>query len=236
MKYDLERLRSKVKAAAATKTVVKDSEGYFQPYTDESGVGSAILRFLPPLDEEEFPFVELYNHAFKAPSGKWFIENCPTTLTQPCPVCEANSSLWNGRDRALASLRKPKMYYVSNILVVGDPKRSENEGKVFLYKYGVTIMGKMNDAITPPFADTEAIDPFDPEEGANFNLRIVRSGGFPNYDESRFDVPSRIDPNIVESVLEHRRSLAAIVDPRQFKSYDDLKNKFDQMVGLAKTA
>jgi hypothetical protein len=94
----------------------------------------------------------------------------------------------------------------------------------------------MNDAITPPFADTEAIDPFDPEEGANFNLRIVRSGGFPNYDDSSFNEPSRIDPNIVESALNRRRSLAAIVDPSQFKSYADLKGKFDQMVGLAKTA
>jgi hypothetical protein len=107
---------------------------------------------------------------------------------------------------------------------------------VFLYKYGVTIMGKMNDAITPPFADTEAIDPFDPEEGANFNLRIVRSGGFLNYDGSNFDGPSPIDLNIVESALNRRRSLAAIVDPTQFKSYDDLKNKFDQIVAVAKTA
>src|SRR5664280_1661750 len=126
-KYNLEELRSKVNAMAATKTVVKDSEGYYQPFTDNNGSGSAILRFLPPLDDEEFPFVQLYNHAFEVTS-KWFIEPCPTTLQQPCPVCEANSLLWNGPDKSVASLRKRKMYYVSNVLVVLDPRQPENEG------------------------------------------------------------------------------------------------------------
>jgi len=237
MKYDLEKLRSKVNAMAATKTVQKDSEGYYQPFTDQCGIGSAILRFLPQLDHEEFPFVRVYNHAFQVPSTKWFIDLCPTTLEQPCPVCESNSTLWNGPDKDLASLRKRKMYYISNVLVVRDPKQPENEGKVFLYKYGSKIMGKLEDAITPPVPDTAAIDPFDAEEGANFRLRIVRSGGFPDYDKSSFDAPSPIgSADIVESVLNQRRSLVAIIDPSQFKSYDELKRKFDQIVGVATAA
>lgn len=235
--YDFEQLRSKVNAMAATKTIRKDSEGYYQPFTDKSGSGSAVLRFLPPHDDEEFPFVQLYNHAFEVPSTKWFIELCPTTLAQPCPVCESNSVLWNGSDKNLASLRKRKMYYISNVLVVRDPKQPENEGKVFLYKYGQKIMGKLNDAITPPFPDADPIDPFDAEEGANFRLRIVSKGGFPDYDKSSFDAPSPIgDANMVESVLNQRRSLVAIIDPSQFKTYDELKRKFDQIVGVAKVA
>ena len=236
-KYDLEQLRLKVTALAATKTVVKDSEGYYQPFTDNNGSGSAVLRFLPPLDDEEFPFVQLYNHAFEVPSTSWFIEPCPTTLRQPCPVCESNSALWNGPDKDLASLRKRKMYYISNVLVVRDPKQPENEGKVFLFKYGAKIMGKLNDAITPPFPDTDPIDPFDAEEGADFRLRIVSNGGFPDYDKSSFDPPSPIGgAEIVESVLNQRRSLAAIIDPSQFKTYDELKRKLDQIVAVAKTA
>jgi hypothetical protein len=236
MKYDFAKLRSKVKAMAATKTVVKDSEGYYQPFTDNNGSGSAVLRFLPPLDGEEFPFVQLYNHAFEVTS-RWFIEPCPTTLTQPCPVCEANSALWNGCDKDLASLRKRKMYYISNVLVVRDPKQPENEGMVFLYKYGSKIMGKLMDAITPPFPGAEPIDPFDEEEGANFRLRIVSNGGFPDYGKSSFDAPSPIgDASRVESVLNQRRSLVAIIDPSQFKTYDELKRKLDQIVAVAKTA
>jgi hypothetical protein len=236
-KYNLEELRSKVNAMAATKTVRKDSEGYYQPFTDNNGTGSAVLRFLSPLDDEEFPFVQLYNHAFEVTSTKWFIDLCPTTLKQPCPVCESNSALWNGPDKDLASLRKRKMYYISNVLVVRDPKQPENEGKVFLYKYGSKIMGKLMDAITPPFPDTDPIDPFDAEEGANFRLRIVSNGGFPDYGKSSFDAPSPIgDADMLESVLKQRRSLVAIIDPSQFKSYDELKRKFDQIVTVAKTA
>jgi hypothetical protein len=236
MKYDLEKLRSKVTALAATKTVVKDSEGYYQPFTYNNGSGSAVLRFLPPLDDEEFPFVQVYNHAFQAQSSKWFIDLCPTTLTQPCPVCEANSALWNGPDKDLASLRKRKMYYISNVLVVRDPKQPENEGKVFLYKYGAKIMGKLMDAITPPFPGADPIDPFDAEEGANVRLRIVSKGGFPDYDMSTFDAPSPIDPDTVDSVLNQRRSLVAIIDPSQFKTYAELKRKFDQILGAATAA
>ena len=237
MKYDLEKLRSKVNAMAATTTVRKDSEGYYQPFTDKSGSGSAVLRFLPPLDDEEFPFVQLYNHAFEVPSTKWFIDLCPTTLKQPCPVCEANSLVWNGPDKSVASLRKRKMNYVSNVLVVLDPRQPENEGKVFLFKYGTKIMGKLNDALTPPFPDVDPIDPFDAEEGANFRLRIVCKGGFPDYDRSTFDAPSPIgSADMLESVLKQRRSLVAIIDPKQFKSYDELKRKFDQMLGVATAA
>ena len=237
MKYDLDTLRSKVNALAATKTVVKDSEGYYQPFTDEKGIGSAILRFLPAFQDEEFPLVQTYSHAFQAQSSKWFIDLCPTTLTQPCPVCEANSALWNGSDKSVASLRKRKMYFISNVLVVRDPKQPENEGKVFLYKYGSKIMGKLNDAITPPFPDADPIDPFDAEEGANFRLRIVQNGGFPDYDKSSFDALSPIgDEDVIATVLGQRRSLSAIIAPSQFKTYDELKRKFDQIVAAAKTA
>ena len=237
MKYDFEKLRSKVNAMAETKTVVKDSEGYYQPFTDNNGIGSAILRFLPQLQDEEFPFVQLYNHAFQAQSSKWFIDLCPTTREQPCPVCQANSALWNGPNKDLASLRKRKMVYISNVLVVRDPKQPENEGKVFLFKYGAKIMGKLMDAITPPFPGADPIDPFDAEEGANFRLRIVQNGGFPDYDKSSFDALSPIgDEDVIATVLGQRRSLSAIIAPSQFKSYDELKRKFDQIVGVAKPA
>jgi hypothetical protein len=236
-KYTLQELKAKVNAMAATKTVVKDSEGVFQPSTDKNGCGSAVLRFLPPLPEEEIPVVQIFNHAFQAPSTKWFVDNCPTTLKLPCPVCESNSALWNGSNKDLASLRKRKMNYISNVLVVSDPKQPDNNGKVFLFKYGVKVFGKIKDAITPPFGDTEPIDPFDPEAGANFRLRITRNGNFKDYDKSGFDAPSAIgDEDLIATVLGQRRSLSAIIAPSQFKSYDELKRKFDQIVGLPKAA
>jgi len=234
--YDLEDLKAKMNAMTKG-TVVKDSADYYQLPTDKNGCGSAIIRFLPPIPGEDVPMVSLFNHAFRMASSKWFIDNCPSTLNQRCPVCESNHELWNGPDKNLASVRKRKLYYISNVLVVLDPNMPGNEGKVFLYKYGVKIFGKIKDAITPPFGDVQPIDPFDPEAGANFRLRVTRNGNFPDYDKSSFDPQSPIgDEDTIAAVLNQRRSLSAIIAPNQFKSYDDLKRKFDQIVGAPKAA
>jgi hypothetical protein len=229
-------LRKKVAAMAATSAVKKDSDGYYQPFIDKSGNGSAILRFLDPLPGEDFPFVQLFNHAFQV-DGKWFIENCPSTLKRPCPVCDSNAVLWKAGKTDVVSQRKRKLYYISNVLVVCDPKQPENDGQVMLYKYGVKIFGKIKDAIDPQFQDTLPMDPFDCYEGANFRLRITQKNGFRDYDKSNFDEPSEIgNEDVIASVLDKRRSLAEIVAPHQFKSYQELKAKFDRMVGETKAA
>ena len=219
---------------AATKTIKKDSEGYYQPWIDKNGNGSAVLRFLPGLPGEE-EFVQLFNHAFKV-EDRWFIENCPSTLNLACPVCEIERTLWIKGNKELVSIRKRKMYFISNVLVVRDPKQAENDGKVFLFKYGKKIFDKINSALNPLFPDTEPMNPFDVEEGANFRLRITQAGKFRDYDKSSFDAPSALgDPEQVEAILSQRSSLAEIIAPQQFKSYDELKAKFDRLI-LGKAA
>jgi hypothetical protein len=175
----LDQLRARVNALASSKSVKKDSEGYYQPSLNQAGTGSAILRLLPPPTDEDFPFVQIYNHAFQGPTGKWYIDNCATTINQSCPVCDSNAELGSGANRNLASLRKRKMYFISNVLIVRDPRAPENDGEVFLYKYGVKIMDKIDAVISQPSGDVEAIDPFDAEEGANLLLRVMRKDGFP---------------------------------------------------------
>jgi hypothetical protein len=62
-----------------------DDPNLFKLQTDKAGNGSAIIRFLPAPENEEVPFVRLYNHGFQH-NGKWFINNCPTTTGNSCPV------------------------------------------------------------------------------------------------------------------------------------------------------
>jgi hypothetical protein len=126
-----------------------------------------------------------------------------------------------------------KMNYVANVLIVKDPKVTDNEGKVFLYKFGVKIMDKIKDMIAPAFADVEAIDPFDPAAGANFRLRVVRNGNFPDYDKSAFDKPSPIgDEAVIQAAVKERRSLDALISSNNFKSYEFLKSKFEKITGI----
>ncbi len=235
MKYDSEMLRKKIAAMQGITAVNKDHDGYFQPSMNQ-GSGSAVLRFLPAMPDEDFPFVRIWNHAVKV-DGKWFIDNCPSTLNQPCPVCESNTALWKSGNKDLASARKRKLYYHSNVLVVRDPKQAENDGKVMRFKYGKTIFDKIDAALNPVFPDTIIVNPFDVDEGANFRLRVTQNGNFPDYGKSSFEQPSPMgDPEQVEAILSQRTSLAGIVAPDQFKSYEELKAKFDPIIGAAKVA
>jgi hypothetical protein len=234
----LASLRSKIQEMSSPKSSQRqDDERYWKPEVDKAGSGSAVIRFLCAKPEEGFPFVQLWSHGFQGPTGKWFIDSCPTSIEQNCPVCKANTELWNTGNEAkkkLASSRKRKLNYISNILVVNDPKHSENNGKVFLYKYGKKIFEKIKDQIAPPdeFPDMAPVDPFDMEEGANFKLRVTRVDGFPNYDKSSFDNPSILGDEDRRAEIEGLLfSLEEILDPKHFKSFDDLKKRFDLVTG-----
>ena len=130
-------------------------------------------------------------------TGGWYIENSLTTLNQKDPVSEENTRLWNtgvDSDKEIARKRKRKLSYYANILVVSDPKHPENEGKVFLYKFGKKIFDKITEAMQPAFED-EAINPFDFWKGANFKLKIRKVDGYWNYDKSEFEGVSAIAEN-----------------------------------------
>ena len=206
---------------------------------DKSGNGYAVIRFLPAPNGEDLPFVKLYSHAFQG-SGGWYIENSLTTLGQKDPVSEYNTTLWNnGTDagKELARKQKRKLTYVSNIYVVKDPANPENEGKVFLYKYGKKIFDKITTAMQPEFEDEEAIDPFDFWQGANFKLKAKNVAGYRNYDSSEFARQDALldDDDAMEAIWKKEYSLEEFVAPDQFKSYDDLKKRLDYVLGIKGT-
>ena len=207
---------------------------------DKGGNGYAVIRFLPAPEGEDLPFVKLYSHAFQGPGG-WFIENSLTTLGQKDPVSEYNSLLWNnGTDAGKETARKQKrkLTYVSNIYVVKDPANPDNEGKVFLYKYGKKIFDKLTAAMQPEFEDEEAIDPFDFWQGANFKLKAKNVAGYRNYDSSEFAAVSPLldDDDALEGLWKKQFSLAEIVAADQFKSYEDLKKRLEYVLGSKRPA
>jgi len=202
---------------------------------DKSGNGYAVIRFLPAPDGEDLPFVKLYSHAFQGPGG-WYIENSLTTLGGKDPVSEHNTLLWNnGTDAGKDTARKQKrkLTYISNIYVVKDPANPENEGKVFLYKYGKKIFDKLTAAMQPEFEDEEAIDPFDFWQGANFKLKAKNVAGYRNYDSSEFTAvtPLLDDDDALEALWKKESSLQEFVGADQFKSYEDLKKRLGYVLG-----
>ena len=208
----------------------------WKPEVDKAGNGYAVIRFLPAPDGEDLPWAKLYTHAFQA-SGGWYIENSLTTLGQKDPVSEHNSQLWNSgvdSDKEIARKQKRKLSYYSNVYVVKDPSNPANEGKVFLFRYGKKIFDKITAAMQPEFEDEQAINPFDFWAGANFKIKIKKVAGYWNYDSSEFAAPAPLldDDDAMETVWKQEYSLAELVAPDQFKSYEDLKKRLDYVLGL----
>ena len=210
---------------------------FWRPTVDDSGTASAIIRFLPECEGEEDAAILYFSHAFQGPGG-WFIENSRTTFGEKDPVSEYNSRLWNSGIQAnkdmVSQKTKRKKNFVSNILVVSDPACPENEGKVFLFRYGMKIHQKLLDAMKPEFADEDPIIPFDFWQGANFRLRQRKVAGYPNYDKSEFDSPSALfdgDEEKLKAVWEQQHALSEFVDPANYKSYDELKTRLETVLG-----
>jgi hypothetical protein len=227
----------------------KGDDRFWKLERDKSGNGSAVIRFLPApaVDgDDALPWVRLFSHGFQGPTGKWYIENSLTTLKMKDPVGEYNTELWGDRtiedptyrfnERKQARVQKRKLNYISNIYVVSDPKNPENEGKVFLFKYGKKIFDKITMLMNPEFEGDAPVNPFDFWAGANFKIRIRTVEGYPNYDQSIFDTPKPLlsDDSELEQLWNKEYSLKEFIDPKSFKSYEDLQKRLNEVLGESK--
>ena len=212
-------------------------ERFWKPELDKSGNGYAVIRFLPAPEGEDMPWAKVWSHAFKGPGGQWYIENSLTTLGKDDPVGELNRELWNsGRDsdKEIARAQKRKLSYYANIYVVQDPTHPENEGRVFLYKFGKKIFDKLVEAMQPAFADESPVDPFNFWKGADFKLKIRKVDGYWNYDKSEFAAPGVLggfDDDKLENIWSQGYSLAEFEDTKNFKSYEQLQARLNLVLG-----
>lgn len=229
----LEKLAKETKAGE--NSFKNQDDRFWQPTVDNAGNGSATIRFLPPADGEDFPWVKTFSHGFQGPGG-WLIENCPTTIGKECPVCKDNGELWNSgveANKDIVRERKRKLTHVSNIMVLKDPGNPDNEGKVFLFRYGKKIFDKINDLMNPEFDDETAVNPFDFWEGADFKMRIRKVDGYRNYDKSSFDSPSALsdDDSELEEIYNKLNPLTGeFLKEDNFKSYADIENRLNRVL------
>ena len=231
---NLESLSKQVEKLAE-KTSYEDDR-IWKPERDKSGNGYAVIRFLPASNNEDMPWVQMWSHGFKGPGG-WYIENSLTTLGKDDPVSKANTALWNSgveSDKNIARDRKRKLSYYSNILVLEDSANAENEGKVFLFRYGKKIFEKITSVMNPEFKDETPLNPFDFWEGANFKIKIRQVDGYANYDKSEFASQSKLfdgDDAKCEAIWKQQYPLQDLISVDKFKSYQELEARFNTVVG-----
>lgn len=217
-----------------------EDDRFWKLQADKAGNASATIRFLPKVGDDELPWTQLFSHAFQGPAGKWYIENSLTTIEQNDPLGELNRKLWNSGSEAnkkIAQKQKRKLQYITNILVISDPKNPENDGRVFLYKFGKKIFEKIMDKASPTFEDEQPVNAFDLWEGADFKLRMRKVDGYPNYDQSTFTEPCALhngDEEKLVEVLKGQISLREFTDPNNkklFKTFEQLQKRLNEVLG-----
>jgi gp32 DNA binding protein like len=238
-KNSLKALTEEISKFSSNQSAQKDTDDrLWYPNVDKAGNGYAVVRFLPARGEnEDVPFVRIYSHGFQGPSGSWYIENSLTTIGKQDPVSEYNSNLWNSgieANKEIARKQKRKLTFISNVYVITDQQNPENEGKVFLFKYGKKIFDKLKEAMEPEFSDEEPMNPFDMWNGASFKIKIRNIEGYRNYDKSEFGKvePLFADDSKIEEVFNQCHPLKPFIAPDQFKSYDVLKEKLNRVLGV----
>ena len=231
-KAGLEEITKKL----AKKTYESDKdERFWFPKADAAGNGFAIIRFLPDNSEDLQEYIKIYEHAFQYPSktegGRWYIEKNLKTVGKPDPVGEYINMLWNTgleSNKTIARNIKINNRAISNILVISDKEQPECEGKVYLYKYGTKILGKILESINPTVPGEVPMNPFDVYEGGDFKLVMKRTKEGPNYDNSKFSPPSQVAKNDkeLEKILNQTYELNEFTNPDNFKTYEQLKKRF----------
>ena len=229
------------KAESLNKTDVRGAdERIWKPEVDKAGNGYAVIRFLPAPDGEDLPWAQVWSHAFQGPGG-WYIENSLTTLGKKDPVSDLNRTLWNSgndADKETARKQKRKLSYYSNIYVISDPANPENEGRVFLYKFGKKIFDKLTEAMQPAFADETPINPFDFWKGADFKVKIRKVEGYWNYDKSEFAEPSTLkgfNDSELETLWKQQYSLTDFTAPDKFKTFEELETRLQTVLSAQPT-
>lgn len=238
---DFSKIANEFEKVANPEAKSYEDDRFWKPERDKAGNATATIRFLPRTEGDELPWVKLFSHAFKGPTGRWYIENSLSTIGKPDPVGELNGQLWNSTtddkspEREQARAQKRKLNYIANVLIINDPKHPEHNGKVMLYKFGKKIFDKIMDKARPTFEDQDPVNVFDYWEGANFKLRIKTVDRYPNYDASEFEPVSPIadsDEEILE-IANKQYKLSEFLDEKNFKSYDELKAKLNAVLNGA---
>jgi gp32 DNA binding protein like len=246
LKANLSTGLQKLKQQAETKARAVDDRYWKVGFDKEKGTGSAVVRFLPAPQGEEFPYVRVYSHNFRGNGGKYFNELSLSTIGKRDALGLLNWKLWNSgieSDKALASKMKRKVEHTANVLVINDTANPDNNGKVFLMKYGPQIHEIMDTAMFPPEGSVDApLNPFDPWEGADFVFRVYgkkipdsRTGQptiVPSYEKSSFKSPSAIGSDEkIEEIWSKCYPLQPFIAPELFLSEEEFKKKLFDVLG-----
>ena len=221
-----------------------DTRFYTLP-KNKDGSGEAIICFIPDQNQKIFKKVFKFNIS-NFVSGKKRFTNyfSPTTIGLPDPVQERWQKLWNDGLKDEAKKFSRTIRYITNIKVIRDPLKPENNGKIFLYEMSQSLKEKIKHAVELSEMDKQLNRPrkeiFNPTKGWLMKLTCKKAvNGFTTYDDSEFFNVSPDDPRMAD-LIPYKDAQSAIDDikanahpldwfdkPENYKTYDELKEKLE---------
>ncbi len=201
--------------------------------------------------EDCTPMVKVLKYAFEGVKG-WLHEGSLQTFGEDDPIGEWSRPQWkpladNKEDPIIKAKREalkkfiPKTEYYVNILVIEDVQKPENNGKVFLFKFGDGLRKFFDTADTPKFPTDPKFDAFCPWEGADikFNLTFEektigkKKVWAPDFKNVTWLPCAPMGTNEeIQKIWEQQHSVMDFLDRKNFKSYDDLKAKFIKVMNF----
>ena len=226
-----------------------NDERFWKPTFDPKKGASATIQFLPGPNLERTPYAKVISHFFsngkpKGQGAKWYVENSRRSINEKDPVADLNARLYATglkSDKNQCSRQKQRHEYFANILVLRDRDNPENEGKVFLYKFGKAVWNLIEEQLFPNTdLDPDAVsrNPFNvlpDENGEPIALKLILQphnldGNIvPNYDKCAFVESDEIED--LEDVINKTYDVSEFDDDSNFKSYKELADKLIDVLG-----
>jgi hypothetical protein len=218
------------------------------PYVDEVGVSEGKYKA-----EDLTPMARILSHGFQGSNG-WYIEKSLATFGEECPVRAFDGPLWGPAKKnddkilqAILKKRLPQTTYYANILVIKDGTNPDNNGKVMLYEFGETVRKLIEKCSKPEFDTDPVFDPFDAFDGADMLLNLIytkkkigeREANVPGFEGARWAPISPLaggDEVEMERIWKAEHSIIEFYDRKNFKTYDELKAKYEKVMGSAPSA
>lgn len=208
------------------KPAMVEDPRFFNIKQDDTGEGKVTIRFLPATNRKVGSFVKILKHNTNR-NGKYINVICPKTFDKKadCPICSYKNSIW-GENEKLARTFLASPLYFTNILIVQDKVNPENEGKVFLIRFGNQIFKHIEECMK------EEVDYLDFDNGRNFIFKIQKDKeGRNDYTLSRFsDAQTAICNGDEEEQLNVFKSiydLEEFYDNSKVLPVEELQKKLD---------
>jgi len=226
------------------KTTSRESELYKPNAKDgKDNTYSSLIRFIPFWKDPRKSKIKKFSYWLEDPlTGDGFSVDCPSTVNQKSTIQDTYWKLKKSpsvAEQKLSDKFKRRENYYALIQILKDEQRPEMVGKIKILKFGQKLNAIIQGELQPEYG--QPFNPFDPIKGRPMALKVTLSGGYNNYDLSKFvgeSLPCLMNGKKIESTKEDMAAFFEYLktDSPDLSNYDykewdeDLRTKVKSVI------